>query len=122
MRGDAEGRVPVALVNDALQFGFEVESLKHQLPCYFQWQNFQAGAYALGLEPATNHIAGRSYAREHGEIIELEHGEERRYDVVLRVLDGAAALKEAEARIRAVAVAPDDEYPEPSNTFAPLTA
>jgi hypothetical protein len=36
------------------------------------------------------------------------------------VLEGAAALEEAEARVRAVAMQPDDPYPVPSGNFRPL--
>ena len=122
MAPDADGIVPAALVNDALGLGLLVESRKDQLPCFYEWQNFQAGSYALGIEPATNHILGHAYAREAGELITLDHGGERRYDVTLRVLDGAAAIAEAEARIRAVGPQPDADYPEPSNTHKPLPA
>ena len=31
---------------------------KDQLPCLYQWQNFQAGQYALGIEPSTHHVLG----------------------------------------------------------------
>ena len=120
MAPDGNGRVRVALLNDRLAFGLMVETVHAQLPVQYQWQNFQAGAYALGIEPATNHIVGRAHAREHGELIILGHDEERRYDVTLRVLDGADAMVGAENAIRGVAGQPDDEYPEPSNDFAPL--
>ena len=119
---DADGLVRVALINDGLELGFAVESVKHQLPAYYQWQNFQAGAYTMGLEPATNHIRGRAHALERGELITLEHGDERRYDVTLRVLDGADAIAAVQRQIVGVAKQPDDEFPEPSNAFAPLPA
>ena len=109
-------------VNDRLGLGFEVVTRKDQLPCLYQWQNFQAGEYALGIEPSTHHVLGDLAARERGEMIWLEHGEERRYDAVFRVLDGTAAMAEAEARIRAIARQPDEDFPEPSGRFAPLGA
>ena len=59
-------------------------------------------------------------ARERGELAILKHGEERRYDLTLRVLDGAGAIAEAERRIRAVGGQPQEDFPEPSGTFAPL--
>ena len=120
MVADADGRVRVALINDELAFGFEVETIKSQLPAYYEWQNAQAGSYALGLEPATNHIVGRAYAKDHGELIMLNHGDERRYDVTLRVLDGLDALATTEAAITAVARQPSEDYPEPSGQFASL--
>jgi hypothetical protein len=120
MAADADGRVPVALVNDRLALGFEVETRKDQFPCQFEWQALQAGQYALGLEPSTNHVLGHGYARDKGELIWLEHGDERRYDTTFRVLDGADAIAAAEARIRAIAVQPVDDYPAPSGHHAPI--
>ena len=122
MAADQEDRVPVAVVNEALGLGFEVETRKSQFPCAFEWQNLQAGQYALGIEPATNHVLGHAFARERGEVIRLGHAEERRYDSAFRVLDGAAAIAAAEARIRTIARQPEDDYPAPSGTHRPLVA
>jgi hypothetical protein len=86
----------------------------------FEWQNLQAGQYALGLEPSTNHVLGHGYAREHGELIWLEHGDERAYDSTFRILDGQDAIAAAEQRIADLARQPDEDYPEPSNQHRPL--
>ncbi|MCX5497412.1 aldose 1-epimerase family protein [Kaistia dalseonensis] len=120
MTADAEGRVPVALVNDRLGLAFEVETRKEQFPCQFEWQNLQAGQYAIGLEPATNHVLGHAYARDKGELIRLKHGEERRYDAVFRIHDGKAALDALETRIAGLARQPADEYPAPSGRHVPI--
>jgi hypothetical protein len=112
---DANGDVPVALVNDRLDIGFEVTTRKDQFPCQFEWQNLQAGQYALGIEPSTHHVLGNQAARDRGEMIWLQHGEQRRYDTTFRILDGAAAIAASEARIRAISGQPDDDYPQPSN-------
>ena len=117
LAADASGEVPVALVNDALGIGFEVVTRKDQFPCQYEWQNLQSGQYALGIEPSTNHVLGKPFARERDELIWLEHGEERRYDTVLRVLEGADAIAGSEARIRAIAAQPDEDYPEPSGEY-----
>ena len=111
---DAEGKQFVALVNDRLGLGFEVATEKAQFPCLYEWQNLQAGQYALGIEPSTNHVLGNNAARERGEMIWLQHGEERRYDSTFRILDGAAEIAASEARIRAISGQPADEYPAPS--------
>ncbi|HEV2515854.1 MAG TPA: aldose 1-epimerase family protein [Devosia sp.] len=111
---DAEGKQFVALVNDRLGLGFEVATSKAQFPCLYEWQNLQAGQYALGIEPSTNHVLGNNAARERGEMIWLQHGEERRYDSTFRILDGAADIAASEARIRAIGGQPDGEYPLPS--------
>ena len=89
MAADPSGEVPVAVVNDALGIGFEVVSRKDQMPCHYQWQNFQEGLYCMGVEPSTNHVLGHGYARDNSEMIVLRHGEGRSYDVTMRVLDGA---------------------------------
>lgn len=118
---DAEGWVPVALMNDRLGLGLQVTTRKDQLPCLYQWQHFQAGAYALGIEPSTHHVLGNQAARDRGEMIWLKAGQERRYDARFTVLDGPAALADAKARIRAIALQPDTPYPTPSGSFRPLT-
>ena len=120
MQPDAQGVVPLAVVNDAAGFGVLLESHAAELPCHLQWQHFQAGAYAMGIEPGTNHVRGHGFAEERGELIELEHGEGRDYHLALTVLDGGSAIAAAEARIVAVARQPDDDYPEPTGDFPRL--
>ena len=111
---DARGKQFVALVNDRVGLGFEVATDKAQFPCLYEWQNLQAGQYALGIEPSTNHVLGNNAARERGEMIWLQHGEEKHYDSTFRILDGATEIAASEARIRAISTQPEDEYPAPS--------
>lgn len=120
MAADANDRVNVALVNEALGFGFEVETLKSQFPAMYEWQNLHAGHYALGIEPSTNHVQGKDFARDRGELIQLEHGEERRYDSVFRILPNGEAVADAVRRIEGVARQTDDEYPAPSGVYPPI--
>ncbi len=120
MGADAAGEVPVALVNDRIGLGFEVTTRKEQFPCQFEWQNLQAGQYALGIEPSTHHVLGNLAARERGEMIWLEHGGERRYDTIFRVLDGAQAIAASQARITAIAQQPQSDYPMPSGFHGKL--
>jgi len=117
---DSEGEQHVALVNDRIGLGFEVTTRKDQFPCLYEWQNFQAGQYALGIEPSTHHVLGNQAARDRGEMIWLQHGEEKRYDTTFRILDGADAIAASEARIRAISDQPDTDYPEPSNNHLPI--
>lgn len=121
MAADAAGKVPVALVNDGFDggrgLGFLVETDKAEFPAHFEWQNLQEGQYALGIEPSTNHVLGKPFARERGELIRLGHGEERRYTTRFAVLDGAGEIAAAEARIRAIADQPDEDYPAPTGDW-----
>ncbi|RST86407.1 DUF4432 family protein [Aquibium carbonis] len=121
LAADASGEVPVAVVNERIGLGLELVTRKQQLPCMYQWQNFQAGQYAMGIEPSTHHVLGDNAARERGEMIWLEHGDERAYEATFRVLDGMAAIKAAEERIAGIAPQPDDEFPAPSGRFPALT-
>lgn len=120
MAADADGLVPVALVNDRIGLGFEVTTRKDQFPCMYQWQNFQSGQYAMGIEPSTNHVTGNLTARERNEMIWLEHGDERRYDSVFRVLVGPEAIAASERRISALAAQPDADFPLPSGNHRPI--
>lgn len=120
MTADAAGQVPVAVVNDALGIGFEVVTRKDQFPCQYQWQNLQSGQYALGIEPATNHVLGQGAARERGEMIWLEHGDERRYDTRFRILTSREEIDVSANRIASIATQPDEDYPQPSGNFRKL--
>jgi hypothetical protein len=117
---DETGIVSVALINDRLAFGIEIATRKAQLPCLYQWQNFQAGSYCLGIEPSTHHVLGNQAARDRGEMIWLEAGEARHYETDIVVLDGADDIADTEQRIAAIAKQPDEDYPEPSGQFCPL--
>ena len=90
------------------------------MPCFYQWQNYQAGHYALGIEPSTHHVLGEVAARERGEMIWLEHGESRSYEMTMRVLDGAEEIGAAERRIAGIARQPAEDFPAPSGSFAAL--
>jgi hypothetical protein len=121
MVADGEGRVPVALVNDTLGFGVLVETRKDQFPCQYEWQALQAGQYALGIEPSTNHVLGKGFARARDELICLEHGEARTYDTLFEILDGSAAVAAAESRIRSIHGQPDEDFPEPSGIYPAIS-
>ncbi|WP_204115764.1 aldose 1-epimerase family protein [Shimia biformata] len=116
MTPDTDGSVSVALVNDALSLGFEVITQKDQFPAMYEWQNLQAGQYALGIEPSTNHVLGNQAARDRGEMIWLGHGEERHYDSTFRILTSSDEIKEAEARV-AHQSQPDEDFPALSGNF-----
>lgn len=120
MGSDRDGRVPVALMNDALGLGFQVETAAAEFPCQYEWQNLQAGHYALGIEPSSNHVLGKGFAKERGELIWLEHGDSRSYTTHFDVLDGAREIAVAEARIAAIARQPEDDFPQPSGHFAQI--
>jgi hypothetical protein len=120
MAADAAGLVPVALVNDALGLGLLVETNRAEFPCQYEWQNFHAGHYTFGIEPSTNHVLGKPFAEARGELMWLEHGQERRYTTRFTVLDGAEAIGATGGRIAAIAAQPAEAYPEPSGVWEPI--
>ena len=71
----------------------------------------------MGIEPSTNHILGKQFAKERDELIWLEHDEHRGYTVRFSVLDGGAAIAAAEQRIAAIAEQTDDDYPDLSDRW-----
>ncbi len=123
MRTDPDGKIPVAIVNPDFEnrgIGFLVEVNKHEFPCQFEWQNFQEGQYAIGIEPSTNHVFGKPFAKERGELIWLEHGEERQYHTRFQVLDGAPDIESTLGRIREIATQPETDYPNPTGRWESL--
>jgi len=57
--------------------------------------------YTVALEPSTNRDAGRWDARERGELIELDPGESRTYDLEMRALQGTAEIDALRNRVTA---------------------
>jgi hypothetical protein len=118
----ADGMASALLVNPALGaggFGIRLDYDRTALPCLIQWQCLQSGLYVLGIEPSTNHVLGRKFAEERGELMQLEHADERHYRTRLSVLDGADAIAAARREIEALHPPPDD-FSAPSGEFPML--
>jgi hypothetical protein len=117
-----DGMASAALVNPGLGaggLGVRLDYDRAALPCLIQWQCLQSGLYVLGLEPSTNHVLGRAFAEQRGELIELGHGERRRYRTRLSILDGAEAIAACRAELAALQPPPDD-FAAASGRFAEL--
>ena len=99
---EGDGRVPVAVMNHDLELG-AYEVFRHdQLPHHFVWRMLGEGTYAVGIEPCTNRTAGRLDARARGELIELEAGESRTYDLELGALVGEGELNAFSDRVQSL--------------------
>jgi hypothetical protein len=98
MEAELDGSVPVGIVNRD-SFGMYVVYNKHQFPQYLEWRMMGEGQYAVGIEPCTNTF-GRGIARELGQLITLQPGERRVYDIEVGVLDGAEAVAAFRERVR----------------------
>jgi hypothetical protein len=92
LRAAPDGSVGVAIVNRRLGLGLYERFRLDQLPHHFVWRMLGEGTYVVGIEPSTNRVAGRMDARERGELIELEAGETREYELELGALVGAEEI------------------------------
>jgi len=108
---EEDGTVPVAIINRRLGIGAYQRYRPQQLPHPFVWRMLGEGSYVVALEPSTNRVAGRHDARERGELLTLEPGERRRYDLELGVLAGQEDLERFTARIDALASSHSLETP-----------
>jgi hypothetical protein len=118
----ADGMAAALLINPALGaggFGIRLDYDRTALPCLIQWQCLQSGLYVLGIEPSTNHVLGRKFAEERGELTFLGHADTRNYRTRLSVLDGADAIAGARREIEALQPPPADFSP-PSGEFPML--
>ena len=120
MAADAQGKTQSALVNNRIGLGFSVETNKSEFPAQFEWQNFQSGLYALGIEPSTHHVLGKEFARERNELIWLEHNDERNYHTIFRIHEGSDEINALRTRIQTLALQPSDPYPQPSGKYLEL--
>jgi hypothetical protein len=99
---ERDGKVPVAVVNRPLGLGvYQVFDID-QLPHHTVWRMMGEGAYAMAMEPSTNRDAGRWDARERGELLFLDPGATRAYDLEIGALDGQPAIDAFARRVAAV--------------------
>ncbi len=83
---DAEGNCCVGLVNSQLDLALTMAYQKQQLPALTNWQHWGPREYVCALEPGTNFPIGQNTARKSNNLITLEPGEKRNYDLEIKVL------------------------------------
>lgn len=97
---ESDGKVPVGIINRARGIGaYEIFDAR-QLPAHFVWRMMGEGTYVVGIEPCTNRPAGRLDARERGELIILQPGETRHYDLELGALTTNDEINGFEERVK----------------------
>jgi hypothetical protein len=106
-----DGRVAVAVINERLAMGVQVEWLAAEFPHFFEWLHLREGAYSVGLEPSTHAVTGEAAARADGSMIWLQAGESRTYHTTFTVLDGAAHIDHAVEAIRSRQQQPSADVP-----------
>ena len=91
---ERDGWCRVGLLNEKLKLGVEISYPKKALPRMANWQHYgPRGSYVSGLEPFSGSLLGK--ARDKSRYAEqfLKPGESRRYQLKIRVLNGATELR-----------------------------
>ena len=91
---DSSGRCACGVNNTKLGIALFIKFQKKQLPWLTNWQHWGKGEYVTGLEPATNPPIGRAKARAQRQLIFIQPGEPRSYDIEVEVLDNEAKINE----------------------------
>jgi hypothetical protein len=86
MDADENGKCSYEVNNPKLPFRLQVNYNKHQLPCLTNWQHWGMNEYVTALEPGTNFPVGQSQAQKDGNLIFLEPGETRKYDLEFKII------------------------------------
>ncbi len=86
VEADSDGVCTAGLANNKLGIALVMKYKKQQLPCLTNWQHWAPGEYVCALEPGTNFPIGQSAARKQDELIILEPGERRQYDLEFAVV------------------------------------
>lgn len=103
---EADGLVPVAVVNRGRGIGAYQVFNRNQLPFHTVWRMLGEDTYGVAMEPSTNRDAGRWDARKRGELGELAPGEARTYDLEIGGLRGSDEIDRFADRVAALGPAP----------------
>lgn len=87
IEADKNGFCNAGLNNPKIGLSLNLKFKKEQLPCLTNWQHFGKGEYVLGLEPGTNPPIGQAKARQQKELILLNPGEIKKYELEIEVFN-----------------------------------
>lgn len=101
LKGNRHGRTLAALCNAAGDFAVSLQFSIEALPCLTLWRQLGDGgeAYVVGIEPGTAFPNHRSVERRHGRVPTLAPGEERLFELDIRLHCGTAAIARLEQMI-----------------------
>ena len=69
------------------------------LPVMVTWKQMAKHAYCIGLEPANVRVTTNAKLRERGELVMIEPGEKRVYEIEFGVLDGREDIEAFKAKL-----------------------
>lgn len=82
---DDNGMCHCGVTNRSIGLNLSLEFPKKQLNWVTNWQHWGRDEYVMALEPGTHPPIGQSAARKKGDLIELEVGETRSYDIRIQI-------------------------------------
>jgi hypothetical protein len=91
---DNAGRCTAGLYNEKLNLALAIRFNKKELPWLTNWQHWGKREYVTGIEPGTHPPIGQAKARAQNELIFLNPGETRHYNVEIEVLNQEATIKQ----------------------------
>ncbi|OZI09750.1 DUF4432 domain-containing protein [Siphonobacter sp. BAB-5385] len=93
LEADDAGQCQCGVYNETLGLALVIRFYKQQLPWLTNWQHWGKGEYVTGLEPGTHPPMGQAQARATRQLIWLEPGERRVYELEIEVLTDPQALE-----------------------------
>lgn len=99
MSADENGWVEAGVLNREAGIGVYQRYRHDQLPHHITWRQLGHGSYVVAMEPSTNRDAGRFDARARGELLELEPGASRDYELEIGALLGPDEIDSMAARV-----------------------
>lgn len=85
----------VSLVyNPTLGYAVKMSIDASQLPILNEWKSPRAGDYVLGMEPGTGNVGGLDNTREKGQLLYIQPGESKHYDIAIDFLDDPEVIAE----------------------------
>ena len=91
---DSAGQCECGLYNSKIGIAMSMKFQKKQLPWLTNWQHWGKGEYVTGLEPGTHPPIGQAKAREQQNLIFLNPGETRTYDLEIEVMENEGKIAE----------------------------
>lgn len=82
---EQDGYCHCGIINPNLGVKLTISFIKSQLPWLTNWQHWVHKNYVVGLEPGTNPPLGQTKAKENNQLIYLEPGEVREYEISFAV-------------------------------------
>ncbi|MEJ1237526.1 aldose 1-epimerase family protein [Chryseolinea sp. T2] len=88
------------LYNAKLRVAVSLKFKKDQLPWLTNWQHWGQGEYVTGLEPGTHPPIGQARARKENQLIFLQPGASRSYNLELEVLTSENSINELQMKTK----------------------